>query len=186
MALRLVSGSSPRDIPPAAPTASRQLPTVDSLFRRYSPYVATIATRLLGRDDEVDDVVQDVFLAATRGIGEVADPDAIRGWLATVTVRAARRKLRARRLRAWVGLDRAPSYERVASQDASPEQRALLARIYAALDTLPPHLRIAWALRYLEGQRLDFVAESCGCSLATAKRHIGAAQSRLEEELCDE
>jgi transmembrane sensor len=37
---------------------------IDALFMRHSPYVAAVALRLLGRDDEVDDVVQDVFLQA--------------------------------------------------------------------------------------------------------------------------
>lgn len=184
MALRLVASSGPEARAPA-PSREQAL-SVESLFRRYSSYVAAVATRLLGRDDEVDDVVQDVFLAATKGIGEVMEPDAIRGWLATVTVRAARRKLRSRRLRAWVGLDTAPSYERMASPGASPEQGALLGRVYRVLDTLPANQRIAWALRYMEGQRLDFVAEACGCSLATAKRHIGLARARLEEVLRDD
>src|SRR5690349_8645681 len=37
---------------------------LDELYRRYAPYVAVIATRILGRDDELDDLVQDVFLGA--------------------------------------------------------------------------------------------------------------------------
>ena len=34
---------------------------LDALYRRYAPYVGAVATRLLGRDSEVDDLVQDVF-----------------------------------------------------------------------------------------------------------------------------
>jgi RNA polymerase sigma-70 factor, ECF subfamily len=184
MALRLVRSAAPA--PPATMAAGeRATPSVDSLFRRHSPFVAKVAIRLLGRDDEVDDVVQDVFLAATRGVGDVVEPEAIRGWLATVTVRVARRKLRARRVRHWLGLDRAPSYDSIASPAASPEQRALIGRVYLALDELPVNQRLAWALRHLEGQKLDSIAEACGCSLATAKRHIVAAQAHIERELGD-
>jgi RNA polymerase sigma-70 factor (ECF subfamily) len=187
VASRLPPESAERWEPVAGSVAS-EVPLVD--LEPVAPAIPSIpasSTALPARrDDEVDDVVQDVFLAATRGIGEVVEPDAIRGWLATVTVRAARRKLRARRLRAWVGLDRATDYERIASADASPEERSLLVRLYVALDTLPANQRIAWTLRAMEGQRLDVVAASCGCSLATAKRYIGAAQSRLEEMLRDE
>ena len=60
-----------------------------ALFRRYAAYVATCAHRLLGADDELDDVVQEVFLVALRGLRGLRDPEAIRGWLATVTVRRA-------------------------------------------------------------------------------------------------
>jgi DNA-directed RNA polymerase specialized sigma24 family protein len=42
---------------------------------------------------------------------------------------------------------------------------------------------LAWSLRHLEGERLEDVAERCGCSLATAKRWIATAQARLEKEI---
>ena len=68
------------------------------LFRRYAPYVSTIGLRLLGRDDDLDDLVQDVFIEAYRGIHGLRTPEAIRGWLARITVRRATRRLRARKL----------------------------------------------------------------------------------------
>jgi len=183
MGLRLVSpmpapGEPPTPGPGSTPPAS--LPSLDALFRRYSAYVAAIAMRLVGRGDEVDDIVQDVFLAAVRGVGDVVDPEAIKGWLATVTVRTARRRLRIRRLRGLIGLESQKSYDDVAAPGASPEQRAMLSRVYAALDRVPVNQRIAWTLRYVEGQPLDRVAETCGCSLATVKRWIASAHAVVE------
>jgi DNA-directed RNA polymerase specialized sigma24 family protein len=67
---------------------------VESAFRAYSPYVARVAIRLLGRTQDIEDVVQDVFLDAVSGLGKLRDPDAIRGWLATITVRVASRRLK--------------------------------------------------------------------------------------------
>src|SRR5690349_13223704 len=46
---------------------------LDGLFRRYAPYVAAIAHRLLGRDEDVDDTIQEVFVAAVRGVHAVRD-----------------------------------------------------------------------------------------------------------------
>jgi RNA polymerase sigma-70 factor (ECF subfamily) len=66
------------------------------------------------------------------------------------------------------------------------EQSALLARIYRTLDEIEPKNRIAWVLRHIEGERLEDVADACGCSLATAKRRILAAQELLTEVLRDE
>jgi len=37
------------------------------LYKRFAPYVAAIASRILGRETEVEDVVQDVFIAALSG-----------------------------------------------------------------------------------------------------------------------
>jgi RNA polymerase sigma-70 factor (ECF subfamily) len=159
---------------------------LDTLFRRYSSYVAAVAYRLLGRDEEVDDTVQEVFLAAVRGLGSLRDPDAVKGWLARVAVRSARRRLRKRRLRSFLGLDDASVSGSVVDPGASPEQRALLARVYRALDGIPVNERLAWALRHIEGEPLESVAVLSGCSLATAKRRIAAAARSLEETFSDE
>src|SRR4051812_18802868 len=91
---------------------------VSATFRMYSPYVAAVALRLLGRGDDVDDVVQDVFLASLKGLATLRDSGAIRGWLATVTVRTARRRLRVRRLRTMIGLDEIADYESLAAPGA--------------------------------------------------------------------
>jgi RNA polymerase sigma-70 factor (ECF subfamily) len=45
--------------------------------------------------------------------------------------------------------------------------------------------RVAWTLRYVEGEKLERVAEHCGCSLATAKRRIAAAHAKIQSELED-
>jgi RNA polymerase sigma-70 factor (ECF subfamily) len=167
-----------------APDASAPGPAevrFEDVFRTYSAYVARVALRLLGRDDEVDDVVQDSFLAAHRGLKNLRDPAGMRGWLATVTVRVCRRKLRLRRMWSMVGLEDAGAH--LPSREASPEARALLVHLYSLLDRLPADERIAWVLRHVEGEQLEAVARLCGCSLATAKRRIAAAQARLEQEL---
>jgi RNA polymerase sigma-70 factor (ECF subfamily) len=158
-------------------------PDLDALFARFAPYVASIGKRLLGRDGEVDDLVQEVFLAALSGLRGLRDPDAARSWLATVAVRNAHRRLRRRRVLQWLGLADEVSPDDLADDTVAPEQRAKLARVYALLDRLPPDQRVAWILRHVEGERLDAVARLCGCSLATAKRRITAAHEFIERSL---
>lgn len=175
----------PASDPSLAPARTLEVvagpPSVDDLFVSYAPYVAKIGLRMLGRRSEIDDFVQDVFLEAHRSLGGLRDPGVARSWLAGIAVNVARRRLRRRRLAATFFLDRPPEYLDVASPDASPEERVLVARICAALDRLPVERRLAWSLRHLGGERLDAVAVLCGCSLATAKRHIAAAHAELRE-----
>ena len=158
--------------------ADYAVPSLDDLFLRYSGYVATIGMRILGRDDEIDDLVQDVFLGAHRGMKNLRNAEAAKGWLATVTVRKASRRLKLRRLRRFVGMDDMPGYEQVAP-GATPEQKAVLAAVYRVLDTLPANERVAWTLRHVQGYKLEEVAQHCECSLATAKRRIAAAHQAV-------
>jgi RNA polymerase sigma-70 factor (ECF subfamily) len=182
--LRLVDSPPPHErVEPARDDDG--LSPIARAFRQYSPYVAAIALRLLGRDHEIDDVVQDVFLHAFRGADKLRQKDAFKAWLATITVRVARRRLRMRRLRGWLRFDRSPDYESVVAPGASPEDRALLGRVYRILDMVPVEQRLAWALRYVHGSDLEEVAQACGCSLATVKRRIAAAQAAVESAVQD-
>src|SRR5262249_4130419 len=128
--------------------------TLDELVRTHAAYVAGLAYRLLGRDAEVDDVVQDVFLALVRFHGSVRDPNAVRGWLATSTVRLSQRRLRARgyRLRHWFGLEE-PEPSRMLAAGASAEEHLALARVHGALQGVSASARVAWILRYVEQER---------------------------------
>jgi RNA polymerase sigma-70 factor (ECF subfamily) len=151
-----------------------------SVYRRYAPYVAKIGVRILGRREEVEDFVQDVFVSVHRNLSALREPGAIKSWIATLAVHEATRRLKRHRLKRWLGLDAAPDYTDIADADASPEQRALLARVFRLLDALPAEDRVAWALRYIEGETMPRVAELCDCSLSTAKRRVASAEAALE------
>jgi RNA polymerase sigma-70 factor (ECF subfamily) len=174
--------SLPVDTSPPADHGSDTRPLgLDDLFQRYAPYVATIGFRLLGRDDELDDLVQDVFIEAHRGLHQIRDAGAAKGWLARVAVRGAIRRLRRRRLRAFFSLDAVSEHEALVDAAATPEERAHVASTYRLLARLPIAQRVAWILRHIEGETLDGIAALCGCSKATVQRRIRAAQKTLED-----
>lgn len=157
---------------------------LDALYRRFSPYVAAVAIRLLGRDHEIDDLVQDVFLNALRGISQLRDAHAIKAWLARVTVRLSVRRLRKRRLLAVLQLGAASGdYEQLASPDTSSEQKALLAAVYSVLDRMPARTRVIWLLRHVLDESLQSIAELTACSQSTVQRRLRDAESLLAEEL---
>jgi RNA polymerase sigma-70 factor (ECF subfamily) len=184
--LRLVDPSSGDDAGDGGGSYEQRPPLTDAqLFKRFAPYVARIGLRLLGRESDVDDLIQEVFLAAFRQRDQLRDPNATKNWLATIAVRTARRQLRRRRLRQFVGLDSGGPAMELQDQTLSPEKRALLARVYEILDGMGVDKRLAWTLRFVEGEKLERVAEKCGCSLATAKRRIAAAQAHLQAEMED-
>jgi RNA polymerase sigma-70 factor (ECF subfamily) len=186
-ALRIVkTDEAPKSERRASPDFNEYAVTdagLDALYQRYAPYVAAIATRILGREAEVEDVVQDVFASAVRGLSRREDHRAIKSWLATVTVRRSVRQLRVRSLWSLFDLADEPSYERLADPGAETGERELIEDVYRALDRLPPRQRVPWVLRYVEGESLEQVAVLCGCSLATAKRRIGAAHDRICRQL---
>ena len=169
---------------PAGASHSGPQSALDEAFRAHAPQVATMALRILGRHDEADDLVQDVFIKAGSWLSKLNDPSAVRAWLMKVTVRLAWRRLRVRRWRVALGFDDSYDYADVAGHGRlSPEDSAFAAEVYRILDCMPARERLAWSLRHLGGERLEDVAERCGCSLATVKRWIATAQARLQKEI---
>lgn len=73
------------------------------LFEEHRPRLRRLAERLLGSTAEVDDVVQDVWLRASRA--GVDDVENIGGWLTTIASRACLNVLRTRATRGEIPLD---------------------------------------------------------------------------------
>jgi RNA polymerase sigma-70 factor (ECF subfamily) len=153
----------------------------EALYRKYVHVIFGLALRLSGQRADAEDIVQDTFAEALRDIAQVRNRGALRSWLMSVAVHQVHRRFRRRRLLRVLGLDRGdePALDALASSDASAEQRLELRLLGQVLGSLPADERLAWSLRYVEGCSLDEVARYCDCSLATAKRRIVRAQSRV-------
>jgi len=158
----------------------------EMLYRRHAAYLLAIAARLLGNRNEGEEVVQDTFVTAFEQLRTLREPAALRGWLAQIAVSLVRRRIRRGRLLRALGLDRGAddaTLASLASPGVNPDQRAELALVDRALQTVSANVRIAWMLRLVEGLELTEVASACGCSLATAKRRIAAAETAVRAHI---
>ena len=151
------------------------------LFDRYGRDVENILWRTLGPDLELEDVLHDVFIAAFASLDGLREHDAVRGWLIGIAIRQARKRIRKRRRGSFIRLF-APNKLPERVSDAAPAEvtRALHA-CYEILDRMSVELRLVFTLRYFEGMELTEVAQACGVSLATAKRHLSRAQERFSK-----
>jgi RNA polymerase sigma-70 factor (ECF subfamily) len=167
---------------PATSDEGQSLPLrFDDVFRRYAPYVGAVVLQLIGRPGDVDDVVQDVFIQAHRGLSKLRDPAAVRPWLRRIAVRRAQRWLRKRWVRRWFGESDVDIQAELVDSSASPEERAQIAHIYRRLEGIPRDERIVWVLRLVEGETLESIAELLGCSVSTVQRRLRAAQAAMGE-----
>jgi RNA polymerase sigma-70 factor, ECF subfamily len=155
----------------------------EALYRRHAGFALNLAVRIQGTATDAEDIVHDAFLKANERLSELRDGSAFRAWLGSIVVRLVRSRLRRRRLLSSLGLASMEPIEldAIASPNADPESRVLLAQVYSLLQTLPADDRIAWTLRYVDHHRLEAVAELVDCSLATAKRRIARAQRFLAD-----
>jgi RNA polymerase sigma-70 factor, ECF subfamily len=159
-----------------------------ALYVQHYERVRTRIARLLGQHAEVDDVLQDCFVAAFRDLTQLSDTTRFGNWLCGIAVHQVHRRLRRRKLLARLGFTQleAPTLHEAADPAAGPETRLLLKQLDRALSTLGSRKHIAWMLRHVEGCSLEEVAEQCRTSLATAKRDITQAEAQLTALMVDQ
>ncbi|MEW6432936.1 MAG: RNA polymerase sigma factor [Myxococcota bacterium] len=158
------------------------------LYRRFAPGLFETATRLLRSHPAAEDVLHDAFLLAFSRLAQLKAPGQFRAWVLAIVVSLVRKRLRRQRLLHWVGLDAVADapLEQQAVDGACVEARGELAVLDAALQALPVSLRLAWALRHIEGERLEDVADALGKSLATTKRYLARAEAHVARHVAVE
>jgi len=173
---------APRRVEDAQLDGAR-LGDVGELFNSYRGYVAKIGRRILGSSNEIDDLIQDVFLATVRDIHKLEDPERLAAWLGTVTTRMAkRRRFRNSVQPAPTREDPEQVLERTREEGPSPESTADLAGTVERVLSLPDELKTPWLLKHVDGLTLEDVAQQCDCSLSTVQRRIQAATGRLQRQ----
>lgn len=164
---------------PAPQVPSGSSDNAGILFGKYVRYVAKIGGTILGRSDEVDDVVQDVFLAVHHDLHNLRDPECTKAWIATIAVRVSRQRLAERSTRRRIREIPPFELEALAAPLVSAEQSADLSGMLQVMRALPALYQAAWLLKYVDHQSLERIATLSSCSKSTAQRRIRAAESSM-------
>lgn len=152
------------------------------LFRRHAPLVERLLVRVLGWDAELEDLVQEVFLRALRGLPSLrGDHESLRPWLRRVTVYTARETLRRRRVRRMLGTPANGELPEQAADAIDPARLQALRSTRRLLERLPATEGIPLTLRFIDGMELTEVAAACDVSLATTKRRLRKARTRFQK-----
>lgn len=149
------------------------------LYLRHTPRLRMIIVRLLGatRRDEVDDVVQETWLAACRSVHRYAGDAKFSSWLTTIGIRTTYSRF-ARTADVESDLfDEIP-----APLGAAPGSVIDLER---ALSLLPDHQRVVVVLHDVEGYTHEEIARQLGIASGTAKATLSRARSALRRMLND-
>ncbi len=176
MALKLVKAAPPpSDAELLDGLCVRDEQAITVMYRRYARYVANVAYRMLGSEDEVEDVVQHVFLELVRTAERIYGPESLKSFLLALTSRQVSRRL----TRRWRAYRLRSALELVLPRRSDPRDLADVDELYTALGQLSPELRVPWTLHHIEGQSLPETAQACEVSLATVKRRIARAEQLL-------
>ena len=146
------------------------------LHRRYAPYLAAVARRMLNDPDEVQQCVQDAFVKAWDNAERFDEKKAApKTWLVTICHRLAINRMRG------TTLDTLP----LQNWDAPEKQPDHIERIYVekALETLESEEKELIDLAFYQGHSHAQVAKATGKPLGTIKSKLRSALTKLRETL---
>lgn len=153
-----------------------------TLVDRHHGVVYRLALSMVSDPDVAQDVAQDAFIKAFRGLGGFRGDAAFRTWLLTITANTARGTLRRSGRRRETDLD---AVSPLAADAPDPSELAErvdeAARARALLDRLPEKQRLSVQLRIDEGLSFREIGEVIGSTEGAARVNYFHGIHRLRE-----
>jgi RNA polymerase sigma-70 factor (ECF subfamily) len=161
----------------------------EPLVRKYQPRVFATARRYARREDEVEDIVQEVFLKAFQKLRSYRGEAPFEHWLMRLTVRTCYDFLRAHQRNRETTLSQLTEQEnewleRFAVSPDQAENSAAAARELVArvLEKLPPAARLVITLLEIEDRSVKEISALTGWSVPLVK--VRAFRARAQMRKC--
>lgn len=164
----------------------------DRLVRKYQHRVAHLVARYVRAPAEVEDVVQEAFIKAYRGLANFRGESAFYTWLYRVAINTAKnhRVSTGRRVPDHgVDASDAEQYDvgTLLQENATPERQALTGEIgrtvHRAIEGLPGELHQAIMLYERDGLSYEQIAEVMACPVGTVRSRLFRAREQINRQL---
>jgi RNA polymerase sigma factor (sigma-70 family) len=157
---------------------------VRALWERHRRWVAAILLAHKPREVELEDLLQDVALTFVRSVGELRAGAALKPWLRTVAINAARasgRKATRRRRDVVEGLHFDPGGAGGTDEEAQASEEAR--RLFDLALDLPEGYREPVLLRCVRGMSYRSISELMGLPETTVETRIARGRRMLRERV---
>lgn len=160
-----------------------------TLYDRHASLVFTLASGIIGRDDDAEEVTEDVFIQIWSAADRFdQERGSLKSYLVTMTRSRALDRLRSQKRRRSAYDRAAVGDTGVAAGPGEPEptdrraeQSEVRGRVSEALDILNEDQRRAIELAYFEGLTQSQIAERLGQPLGTVKTRIRDGMIKLRD-----
>lgn len=172
------------------------LSAFESLVRRHERRIYGLARRMTGSTQDAEDVTQQTFMSAVKGLRSFRGNASFSTWITTIAVNSALKVIRKRKGLPSVSLDQAtapdadgriPHPDYIADWRATPDRLARNAEtrrlLDAAIRRLDPAHRAVFLLRDVEELSVRDTAKALGISVANVKVRLMRARLHLRETL---
>jgi len=164
----------------------------NTLVTKYHLKVVNLVMRFVKNSDDAQDVAQEAFIKAYRGLKNFRGDAAFYTWLYRIAINSAKNYLvsQSRKSPAYaVDVEDAEHMESATNlkEYDTPEGNLLTDEIeqtvYKAIKDLPEDLKTAITLRELEGMSYDEIATVMECPIGTVRSRIFRAREAIDKHL---
>jgi RNA polymerase sigma-70 factor (ECF subfamily) len=173
-----------RGLVEAAAEGSRE--SFDELVRRYQAEILNLARAMTAGDGDAEDLTQEAFVRAWRGIRSFRSDSTFKTWLYGIAINVVRthrvRRTRLRRIFQVSPTDEkrnADPLDRASADDGIEAPLAIRELIDRALATLPAEMREAVVLRDVQGLEYREIAAALDVPIGTVESRIFRARKAL-------
>lgn len=153
-----------------------------ALVRRHARTVAAFLSAA-GAGDDVDDLVQEAFFRAFRGLHRFRGGASFRTWVTTIAANALTDLRRRRGRRPVLALDGHDVPDETADPHSALVAREIEARVATEVARLPPMQRDVFLMRAQQGLEYEEIASALETSVGAARVHYHHAVKRLKKAL---
>lgn len=163
----------------------------DELVRLAGGRLLAVARRMLGREEDAQDAVQEAFLSAFKSLEKFDGRSQLTTWLHRITVNACLMRLRSQRRRPEKQMDEllpefvADGHQKNSTKPWKPlgasgiEAEELRVLVRSKIDELPDDYREVLLLRDIEGLDTEATAVHLGISTNAVKTRLHRARQAL-------
>lgn len=154
------------------------------LVNKYQKLVVHITGRLIQRQDELEDVCQEVFLKVYQNLGKYRNESKLSTWIATIAYNTSINYLRKYKKMMEVNADDSDALRNMTEYNPNDYERADFHQfIHEQIELLPVQYRTVLTLYHLEEFSYQEIEQITGMPEGTIKSYLFRAKALLKEKL---
>jgi len=153
-----------------------------ALWVEHRRWVAAVLLAHKPRHADVEDLLQNVAVSIVRSISTIRDPDAVKGWLRTIAVNAAREAARTDRLSRRHEVREQQLLTYLSGDSGDIERRDAASRAMRLVEALPEDYREPLLMRAVQGMSTELIGEILGLSPQAVHTRISRARAMIRDQ----
>lgn len=153
------------------------------IFVSHHRFIYKFIYAMVGEQSLAEELTQETFLGAYRGIRALRGESKLRTWLCGIAKNTVYKSLRAHRKEAARSEDAVESFDLIDERCLSPDEeflsRELNQRIESALAGLDADKRLIFVLKELQQLSYNEISEITGCSIPKLKTDLHRAKAKM-------